>query len=54
MEINFKGKIGLLSFIHRSGIQKRIGLSQCHDLSTSYKNLVKFGTVTSEFKGSSE
>jgi len=49
------GKIGLLTFIHRTDIQKRFGILQWRwklnsgdDLA---KNLVNFGPVTPEFFG---
>jgi len=38
MTTNFMGKIveiGLLTFIRRTGIPRRIGISQCNDLATS-------------------
>jgi len=51
------GDIDRLTFIRRFGIRKRNVILQfrfqmfiCDDLATSYKNLVKFGLVTLEFK----
>jgi len=58
MATNFRVKvdeIGLFTFICRLGIPKLSGISQfkrfiCDDLATSYKNLVRFGPATVEFK----
>jgi len=58
MATNFRvkiGKIGLLTFIRRLGIPKRIGIPQFrfrkiqyNDMATWWKNLVNFCSVTSE------
>jgi len=56
------GKIGLFTFIHRPGVQKRISISEVRyrtsdfkrfiydDLATICKHLVNFSPVTPEFK----
>jgi len=51
------GEIGLVTFIRRPGIPKRVGYRNSDFkrfirdyLATSYKNLMKFVPVTPEFK----
>ena len=56
MAANFRGKIGLFTFIHRSRVPKGLEyhnadgrINSGNDLATSCENLVNFGPVTPEF-----